>query len=222
MLKAASLIRLIIAFSIIVFPIYIFTGCDSTIELTGTEIREYEGENLSSINDFLENSINGPQFIDIETYSLKISGLVENPVEYSYDELIDSNQHYKKVITLYCVQGWEVTILWEGLLVSDLLAEAGVLPEAQVIIFHAYDGYTTSLPLDYIIDNDILLAHKMNGLILPPERGFPFELAAESRWGYKWIKWVTEIELSDDTEYEGFWESRGYSNSADLGEPFFD
>jgi DMSO/TMAO reductase YedYZ molybdopterin-dependent catalytic subunit len=222
MLKAASLIRLIIAFSIIVFPIYIFTGCDSTIELTGTEIREYEGENLSSINDFLENSINGPQFIDIETYSLKISGLVENPVEYSYDELIDSNQHYKKVITLYCVQGWEVTILWEGLLVSDLLAEAGVLPEAQVIIFHAYDGYTTSLPLDYIIDNDILLAHKMNGLILPPERGFPFELAAESRWGYKWIKWVTEIELSCDTEYEGFWESRGYSNSADLGEPFFD
>jgi DMSO/TMAO reductase YedYZ molybdopterin-dependent catalytic subunit len=222
MLKAASLIRLIIAFSIIVFPIYIFSGCDSTIELTGTEIREYEGENLSSINDFLENSINGPQFIDIETYSLKISGLVENPVEYSYDELIDSNQHYKKVITLYCVQGWEVTILWEGLLVSDLLTEAGVLPEAQVIIFHAYDGYTTSLPLDYIIDNDILLAHKMNGLILPPERGFPFELAAESRWGYKWIKWVTEIELSDDTEYEGFWESRGYSNSADLGEPFFD
>jgi len=222
MLKAASLIRLIIAFSIIVFPIYIFTGCDSTIELTGTEIREYEGENLSSINDFLENSINGPQFIDIETYSLKISGLVENPVEYSYDELIDSNQHYKKVITLYCVQGWEVTILWEGLLVSDLLAEAAVLPEAQVIIFHAYDGYTTSLPLDYIIDNDILLAHKMNGLILPPERGFPFELAAESRWGYKWIKWVTEIELSDDTEYDGFWESRGYSNSANLGEPFFD
>jgi DMSO/TMAO reductase YedYZ molybdopterin-dependent catalytic subunit len=70
--------------------------------------------------------------------------------------------------------------------------------------------------------NDILMAYKMNGVTLPPERGFPFELVAESKWGYKWIKWVTKIELSDDEDYRGFWESRGYSNSGDLDESFFD
>ena len=90
------------------------------------------------------------------------------------------------------------------------------------MIFHAYDGYTTSLPLDYIIENKIMLAHKMNGVILPAERGFPFQLVAESKWGYKWIKWVTQIELSNDPNYRGYWESRGYSNNADLDKSFFD
>jgi len=66
------------------------------------------------------------------------------------------------------------------------------------------------------------VAHKMNGVLLPPERGAPFQLVAESRWGYKWIKWITEIEISDDNDYEGFWESRGYSNDANLNDSFFE
>jgi DMSO/TMAO reductase YedYZ molybdopterin-dependent catalytic subunit len=70
--------------------------------------------------------------------------------------------------------------------------------------------------LEYIVDNDIILAYEMNGVELPPERGFPFQLVAESKWGYKWIKWITEIELSDDVDYRGYWESRGFSNEADL------
>ncbi|VVB61256.1 Oxidoreductase molybdopterin binding domain protein [uncultured archaeon] len=56
---------------------------------------------------------------------------------------------------------------------------------------------------------------------LAVERGFPFQLVAESKRGYKWIKWVTEIELSDNLNYKGYWESRGYSNSGDLNESFF-
>jgi DMSO/TMAO reductase YedYZ molybdopterin-dependent catalytic subunit len=108
------------------------------------------------------------------------------------------------------------------MLISDLLDQAQPLPEAKVVIFHAYDGYTTSLPLDYIVDNDILLAYKMNDVILPPERGFPFELVAEDKWGYKWIKWVTTLELSDDVNYEGYWESRGFSDSGDLNKGFYD
>jgi DMSO/TMAO reductase YedYZ molybdopterin-dependent catalytic subunit len=185
------------------------------------EIREYEGVDLSSINDFRENSIKGPQEIDLENYVLRITGLVADSKNYTYDEIINSHQHYKKVVTLDCVEGWSATILWEGLLVRDLLAEAGPLANAEVVIFHAYDGYTTSLPIDYVMDNDILMAYKMNDVILPPERGFPFQLVAESKWGYKWIKWITEIELSDDINYRGYWESRGYSNTADLDEGFF-
>ena len=102
---------------------------------------------------------------------------------------------------------------------SDLIQEAGLSPNASVVIFHASDGYTTSLPIEYIMDEDIILAYKMNGVPLPPERGYPFQLVAESKWGYTWIKWVTEIEISDNTGYKGYWERRGYSNDADLYKP---
>ena len=197
------------------------TACEVGEDLAPAEVREYEGTDLSSISAFRENSVKGPQHIDVGSYTLAITGLVADPTTYTYDEILDTHQHYKKVVTLYCVEGWSVTILWEGVLVSDLLAEAQPLESAEVVIFHAYDGYTTSLPIDYVIDNDILMAYRMNDVVLPPERGFPFQLVAESKWGYKWIKWITEIELSDDADYRGYWESRGYSNSADLDEGFF-
>lgn len=191
-------------------------------ELEGVEVREYQGENLSSINDFRENSIKGPQHVDIENYQLEITGLVEKPASYAYDEVIKDYKNYKKVVRLSCVEGWAVNILWEGVLVRDILAQAQPLPEAKVVIFHAHDGYTTSFPIEYVTDNDILMAHRMNEVKLPPERGYPFQLVAESKWGYKWIKWITEIELSDDVNYKGYWESRGYSDEGDLDKGFFD
>jgi len=197
------------------------TGKDA-IDLASVEVREYQGENLSSVNDFRENSINGPQTIDADSYRLSVSGLVQNQSEYTYDQVIGNHDLYKKVVTLDCVEGWSVKILWEGVLIKDLLNETELLPNAKVVIFHAYDGYTTSLPVEYILNNDILMAYKMNDVVLPAERGFPFQLVAESKWGYKWIKWITEIEVSDDTDYEGYWESRGFSNGGDLDESFFD
>jgi len=188
----------------------------SVDNLAAVEIREYQGTDLSSITDFRENSIKGPQRIDLESYRLKVDGLVQTPMEYTLGEATSNHQSYQKVVTLNCVEGWRVKILWEGVLVEDLIAEAKASPEANTVIFHAYDGYTTSLPLDYIMGQDIMLAYKMNGLVLPPERGAPFQLVAESKWGYKWIKWVTRIELSDDANYQGYWERRGYSNDGDL------
>jgi len=190
-------------------------------ELQAVEIKEYEGADLSSITDFRENSIKGPQLIDIDSYVLKVTGLVTIPMEYTYSNVIDEHPNYEKAVTLNCVEGWSVTILWEGVLVRDLIDEAGPSPDAKIVIFHAYDGYTTSLPIDYILDHDIIMAHKMNGVVLPPERGAPFQLVAESKWGYKWIKWITEIELSDDTDFRGYWEKRGYSNTGDLDKGFF-
>jgi DMSO/TMAO reductase YedYZ molybdopterin-dependent catalytic subunit len=213
-----------IAFLVLLSMLMTGNGCTatSTRRLQSVEIKEYQGEKLSSINDFRENSIAGPQRVDIQKYRLKISGLVENPKEYTYDEVIGNHKSYEKVVGLDCVEGWSVVILWQGVLVKDLLSEAEVKPEAKVVIFHAYDGYTTALPVDYLINNDILLAYKMNGVTLPPERGFPFELVAESKWGYKWEKWVTQIELSDDVNYRGYWESRGYSNGGNLDEDFIE
>lgn len=196
-----------------------FLGNPEPRNLYPAEVREYQGEDLSSISNFRENSIKGPQYVDNQTYRLNVNGLVENNLSLSYDEVLNDFQAYKKVVTLHCVEGWSVKILWEGFLVEDLLEQAGADPNASTVIFRAYDGYSTALPMDYIRDNDILIAYKMNELVLPPERGFPFQLVAESQIGYKWIKWVTEIEVSNDSGYLGFWESRGFSNNGTLPNP---
>lgn len=198
-------------------------GCgEDVIELEEVEITEYQGQDLSSAaTDFRENSIEGPQYIDRESYRLEISGLVENPRSYTYDEVI-SYPLYKKVARLDCVEGWSVNILWEGILLRDLFEEAAVKPEANTVILYAVDGYSTSFPLDYFYDRDILMAYRMNEIEIPPERGFPFVLVAEDKWGYKWIKWIDKIELSDNAGYEGYWESRGYSKSGDRDKPRFE
>ena len=180
------------------------------------EVTNYQGENLSSISKVYENAIKGTQHINVSTYRLEIKGLVNQTINYTYSQVVNDFQSYQKVVTIFCVEGWSAKILWEGVLVSDLIKDAGVDSSAVGVIFYAQDGYSTELPLDYIKDNNILLAYKMNGLTIPPERGFPFELVAESQYGYKWIKWVTGIELTSNPDYLGYWESRGYPNNATL------
>jgi len=184
-------------------------------DLREVEIREYEGNKLDSIVDVRDLSIKGPQYVDINTYRLEVSGLVENPKNYTYDQVL-AHQKYRKVVWLHCVTGWSAEVLWEGVLLKDLFDEVKIKPEANTVIFYAVDGYTTSLPLNYTIEKNILLADKINNVTLPPERGFPFELVAEDKLGYKWIKWVKKIELSDNPDYKGYWESRGYSNEAEI------
>ncbi len=184
-----------------------------------TEVREYQGQDLSSISDVQNNAIAGTQHIDNATYRLNVTGLVSNSLNLTYDEVLADFQAYQKVVTLHCVEGWSAKILWEGFLVQDLLERAGADPNASTVIFYANDGYSTALPMDYIRDNNILIAYKMNGVTLPPERGFPFQLVAESQYGYKWVKWITSIEVSNNSDYLGFWESRGYRNNATIPNP---
>jgi DMSO/TMAO reductase YedYZ molybdopterin-dependent catalytic subunit len=204
----------------------LLTGCagnsvSDNRDLDAVQVREYQGERLGAIGDFHENSIKGPQRVDINSYTLQVTGLVDKPLSYTYADAVSGHKSYTRLVTLDCVEGWSVKILWEGILVSDLIDPAGVLPAANTVIFHAYDGYTTSMPLSYIRDNNIMLAYKMNGVELPPERGFPFQLVAQDKWGYKWIKWVTKIELSDNPDYRGYWERSGYSNDGSLDKSFF-
>jgi DMSO/TMAO reductase YedYZ molybdopterin-dependent catalytic subunit len=192
------------------------------VQLDGVEIRDYQGQRLDSVaTDFRENSIKGPQYIDKADYRLTIDGLVEKPLSLNYDQVLD-RQHYSKVSKLNCVEGWSVNILWEGVLVRDLLAQAQVKPEANTVIFWAEDGYSTSEPLSFFYDKDILMAAKMNDVTIPPERGFPFMLVAEEKWGYKWAKWITRIEVTDDPNYKGYWESRGYNQNGDLSGSKYD
>ena len=185
-----------------------------------TELRSYDGTPLSSVGDFRENSIKGPRHIDIGNYTLTIDGAVSTPRTYDYEAVVDGHAHYRKVVTLNCVEGWRVTILWDGVRVADLLDEAGVEPAAQTVRFYAYDGYSTSFPLGYIRDNGIMMAYAMNNVTMPPERGYPFQLVAEGKWGYKWIKWITRVEVSTSPVLSGYWETRGYSADGDLNRSF--
>jgi DMSO/TMAO reductase YedYZ molybdopterin-dependent catalytic subunit len=104
-----------------------------------------------------------------------------------------------------------------GPALASILDDAGVKPEANILIFYTNvspSGYT-SLDLSYIREKNVIIALKLNDITLPPDRGFPFQVVAEGKLGYKWAKWVTRIEVSDNENFRGYWESRGYSNSAD-------
>jgi len=129
--------------------------------------------------------------------------------------------HQKKVITLICVEGWYFTALWEGIPLIDLFKDAIPKNEANTVIFHSVDGYTTSMFLDDIRERNIMIADKINGIILPPDQGYPFILVAEEKWGYKWARWINHIELSDNQNFRGYWEKRDYSNQGNIHSPMF-
>jgi DMSO/TMAO reductase YedYZ molybdopterin-dependent catalytic subunit len=151
--------------------------------------------------------------IDLATYKLKVSGLVEKPLSLSFDE-IKAVQAEERLVELPCVEGWTEKALWKGSRLSDVLEKAGLQKDAETVVFSSPGGYTTSLTVKDIKDTDPLLAYEVNGGELPADRGFPLRLVVPDRLGYKWIKWVTEINVYKG-DYEGYWESRGYSNDAD-------
>jgi len=192
-----------------------------TSSLYPGEVTQYQNQSLTPITAFLGDidqhpdvAIDGTQYINQTSYRLTVTGLVNQTLEYTYEDVVNNFQSYQQVATLLCVEGWSVTVLWQGVLVNDLIKEAGVSPNATTIIFYASDGYSTELPLDYIVQNNLILAYKMNNVTLPAVAGFPFMLVAQNQYGYKWIKWVTSIDVSNDSSYLGYWESRGYPNNA--------
>ncbi|MCJ7663507.1 MAG: molybdopterin-dependent oxidoreductase [Desulfobacterales bacterium] len=178
------------------------------------EIREYEGKRLDAFDRAYDNSIAGPQRVDIKQYRLKVTGLVEAPQSLTYHEVLRV-PIVKRAVTLYCVEGWNEHLLFEGVRLVDLLALAKPKEGVRFIIFYATDGYSSSLTYDDATRLDVMLAAKINGRVLDAKRGFPFQVVAESKLGYKWVKWVTRIELSDKP-YKGFWEERGFDNEADV------
>jgi DMSO/TMAO reductase YedYZ molybdopterin-dependent catalytic subunit len=187
------------------------------------EATEFLGTELTPINRQLNNALAGTQNIDRDTYKLTVDGLVDNPLTLSYDDLLAYPQ-ISKLMPLNCVEGWDFTAKWTGPALTAIFNAAKVKPEAKIAIFHTADipeGYS-SLDLNYLQTRNIIIALKDNDITLPPERGFPFQVVAESKYGYKWAKWVTRIELSSDTSFRGFWEKRGYNNNAEVGGPSFE
>jgi len=185
------------------------------------EATQYQGQNLTSVSTFIGDliqhpdvSIGGVQSIVQADYHLTVSDLVNQPLSYTYNDVVNNFTAYQKVATLTCVEGWIVTMLWQGVRVTDLLQKAGVSANATTLIFSASDGYTTALPLDYVVQNNLILAYKINNVTLTARTGWPFMLVAQNQYGYKWIMWVTGIDVSNDSSYLGYWESQGYPNNA--------
>jgi DMSO/TMAO reductase YedYZ molybdopterin-dependent catalytic subunit len=216
-------------FAAAILILLVLAGCGSNKEAGDTsllsrltegryselEIREYEGTKLDPSAALPENSISGVQRVDISSYVLEVTGSVQQPFSLAYEEVL-ALPAYEKLITLHCVEGWDATVLWKGALLKDIIAPAVVRETAQTVIFHGVDGYTSSLPLQAVMDKEMILAYTSNGITLPPSLGFPFIVVAEDRLGYKWARWVNEIELSDDPYLTGFWESRGFDREADV------
>jgi DMSO/TMAO reductase YedYZ molybdopterin-dependent catalytic subunit len=206
------------ALALVLVPMLSSTSCERVPSTSSEgEATEYMGVSLTPISAQNNNALKGTQYLDRETYRLTVDGLVDTPLSLSYDA-IQSYPQVSRLTDLDCVEGWSFTAKWTGPQLRSILEEAGVKPGAKILIFYTSDspeGYT-SLDLSYIYDRDIIMALKINDLTLPPDRGFPLQLVAMQKWGYKWVKWVTRIEVSSDESFRGFWESRGLSNSADV------
>ncbi len=190
------------------------------------EVSQYQGQDLTPISTYIsyldshpDVAIAGVQNIDQHNYRLKISGMVNTPQSLNYSEVVYGYTPKYEVSTLPCVEGWSVTLLWQGVAITDLLNHAGISSEANTIIFIAADGYSSSLPLQYIKDHNLMIAYKMNNLTFTPQLGWPFFLVAINQYGYKWVEWITEINVSNDSTYRGYWESRGYPNDAPVQNP---
>jgi len=178
----------------------------------GQEIKTCQGVKLSPYHREYDNSIRGPQKLDRASYRLEVGGLVKRKLSLTYEQ-VTALPSIKQVVKMPCVEGWSETLLYQGPRLRQVLELAGVRKEAVWAMFYSADGYSTGLPLSYLLGDKVLLGCKINGLVLDQARGWPFQLVAPGKLGYKWAKWVTRIELTAKPQ-RGYWESRGYSNSA--------
>ena len=173
-----------------------------------------EGQDSITANDeFFTLSIGEWPAIDASTWRLEINGLVQNPVNLTYQDI--TSLPAKSITTkLKCVEGPSETAEWRGVPLRTLLDKAQIKSGALEVVFYAEDGFSSSLTLEEI-DDDVILAYEMNGETLPEGHGYPVRLVAPGKAGYKWVKWITKIEVVD-YDYKGYWESKGWDDSADL------
>jgi DMSO/TMAO reductase YedYZ molybdopterin-dependent catalytic subunit len=153
-------------------------------------------------------------------YRLTIDGLVDQPTELSYADLHDRLPQTALRRDFQCVTGWRVRkVPWVGVRLSDVLAEAGVRPEATRVVFHSFDGsYTESLSMDQARRPDVLVAHTLEGGPIGRQHGGPVRLYVAPMYGYKSCKWLDRIEIVDHlVDAGGYWESRGYDLDAWVG-----
>lgn len=151
--------------------------------------------------------------VDTTSWRLKVDGAVQQPVEFSYAELLALPQTELDA-DFHCVTTWSrMDLRWVGVRVSDLIAAAGPTDAAQFVLCHAYDDYTTNLPLHEALKDDVLIAHTVQGEPLQHDHGGPVRMITPQLYAWKGAKWISRIELLAADKL-GFWERNGYSNTA--------
>lgn len=154
-----------------------------------------------------------PEF-DKKTWDFKIEGKVDNPRAFTYDEFL-ALPRTQIISDFHCVTGWSrFDNRWEGVLFRDIAALAAPKETARFATIHADGGYTTSLPLPELMEPDVLFAYLFEGRLLEPAHGGPLRLVVPKKYAYKSAKWVRKVVFTEEQEF-GYWEQRGYSNSAD-------
>lgn len=158
--------------------------------------------------------------LEPEDWSLRIHGMVEQEVTLDMDELL-ALPHEEHHITLTCVSnpvGGDLlgTATWLGHPVRELLARAGPLDEADMVLSTSIDGFTASTPLEALTDErDSLLAVGMNGEPLPRQHGYPARLVVPGLYGYvSATKWVVDLEVTRFDRAEAYWTERGWDAEA--------
>lgn len=149
-----------------------------------------------------------------DEYRLIIRGHVEEEIELTFKEILELP---KTEITapFHCVTGWSnLAVKWGGTLAKNLFSKVRPRTEAKFVYITCYDGYSTNLPVEMLVEPDCILAYELEGEVLPPEHGFPLRLVVPQRYAYKSPKWLKSIEFLEKDK-KGYWELRGYSNNAD-------
>lgn len=163
--------------------------------------------------------------VDRSTWSLTIDGLVESPRTLSFQDLLALPQT-EDVSDFHCVTGWSrMDNRWNGVRLIDLAEIAGVRDAARHVWIEAYDHapgtripYTTNVTIEEALQPDVLLVHTWEGAPLPHEHGGPVRMITPQLYAWKGAKWIKRITFAD-ADRPGFWEVRGYSNTA---LPWFD
>jgi DMSO/TMAO reductase YedYZ molybdopterin-dependent catalytic subunit len=146
-------------------------------------------------------------------WKLKIKGQVENPFELTWEEFLQLPRTTLKA-DIHCVTTWSrYDNTWEGVHIREILQRAKPLPTAKFVMAHSWTGYTTNIPLENLDDDDVMIVTKHDGQDIELEHGGPVRLLVPKLYFYKSAKWLYGLEFMTD-DRPGFWEQRGYSNSA--------
>ncbi len=177
----------------------------------------YNRSTITPNDQFFTLQIDEIPQLNTSSWRLVVDGQAANPLNLTYNEVL-ALPPISLIATLQCVEGIAATAEWKGVKLVDVLDLAQSNSAVFDVIFYAADGYSSSLSIEQANVDGVLLAYEMNGEPLPPEHGFPLRVVAPSHYGYKWVKWVTHIEVVD-YDYLGYWESRGWSDDARIS-PF--
>ena len=152
--------------------------------------------------------------VPLDLWELKIHGLVENPVTLKWSQFLALPQ-FDDVSDFHCVTTWsQFDMAWQGVAFFTLADLVRPKANATHVYFKSYDNYSTNNPIEVCMDDDVLLAHAWNGKPLTVDHGGPARVIVPKRYAWKGAKWVKEI-IFLDRDQLGFWEVRGYSNTAD-------